>query len=84
MFTAVCDLEEETTSRPAASMLYFTVNNVEAIYGRAKKLDCLSKENPHGPAGEICVRPWGERSFDALDRWQNPLCFVEAGTLYLG
>jgi hypothetical protein len=30
------------------------------------------------------VRPWGERSFYAEDEWQNPLCFVEAGTTYPG
>jgi hypothetical protein len=34
--------------------------------------------------GSISVRPWGERSFYAEDKWQNPLCFVEAGTIYPG
>jgi hypothetical protein len=39
----------------------------------------------HGtPAGDITVRPWGERSFYAQDKWENPLCFVEAGTIYPG
>ena len=73
-----------TTPDSVGSMLYFTVNDLEAIYERAKHLDCLSTESPHGPSGEICVRPWGERSFYALDRWDNPLCFVEAGTVYAG
>ena len=30
------------------------------------------------------VKPWGERSFYAEDNWHNPLCFVEAGTIYPG
>jgi hypothetical protein len=34
--------------------------------------------------GDINVRPWGERSFYADDPWGNPLCFVEAGTVYAG
>lgn len=39
----------------------------------------------HGASGGvITVRPWGERSFYAEDPWKNPLCFVEAGTVYAG
>ena len=34
--------------------------------------------------GEIEVRPWGERSLYVVDQWQNPLCFVEAGTIHSG
>jgi hypothetical protein len=30
------------------------------------------------------VRPWSERSFYAEHPWHNPLCFVEAGTVYPG
>ncbi len=52
---------------------------------RAKTLECLSNQDVHGDQGsEISVKPWGERSFYAQDRWQNPLCFVEAGTIYPG
>jgi catechol 2,3-dioxygenase-like lactoylglutathione lyase family enzyme len=35
-------------------------------------------------AARVSVRPWGERSFYAQDPWSNPLCFVEAGTIYAG
>jgi hypothetical protein len=43
------------------------------------------EEDVHGVAERaISVRPWGERSFYAKDKWQNPLCFVEAGTTYPG
>jgi len=70
---------------PAAKALYFTVNDLDAIFERAKALGCLSKEDVHGvSAGAITVRPWGERSFYAEDEWKNPLCFVEAGTVYAG
>ena len=51
----------------------------------AKALGCLSQESVHdAPGGGIVVRPWGERSFYALDPWKNPLCFVEEGTVYTG
>jgi len=30
------------------------------------------------------VRPWGERSFYAHDPFGNPLCFVDATTIFTG
>src|SRR3954468_3756645 len=70
---------------PAAKALYFTVTDLDALFARAQALGCLSNEMVHGMrGGEIGVRPWGERSFYAEDRWLNPLCFVEAGTTYPG
>lgn len=70
---------------PAAKALYFTVRDLESIFERAQSLGCLSKDPVHGdPGGAIVVRPWGERSFYAEDPWGNPLCFVEAGTIYPG
>lgn len=69
----------------AAKALYFTVEDLEAAFERAKALNCLSQESVHdAPGGGIVVRPWGERSFYALDPWGNPLCFVEEGTVYGG
>jgi predicted enzyme related to lactoylglutathione lyase len=70
-------------AHPAAKALYFTVRDLEAVHARATALGCLSRERVHGEAGgAITVRPWGERSFYAEDPWHNPLCFVEAGTVY--
>ncbi len=70
---------------PAAKALYFLVRDLEAVFRRAEALGCLSREIVHGArGGAIAVRPWGERSFYAEDRWLNPLCFVEAGTTYPG
>jgi catechol 2,3-dioxygenase-like lactoylglutathione lyase family enzyme len=81
----VLDVSSEGAPHTAAKALYFTVRDLDAVYARATALDCLSKERIHGdPGGEISVRPWGERSFYAEDPWQNPLCFVEAGTVYPG
>lgn len=81
----VVDVSTERTPHPAAKALYFTVNDLDAAFTRATALQCLSSESVHGAdGGGIVVRPWGERSFYAIDRWQNPLCFVEAGTVYPG
>lgn len=81
----VVDVSSEKQPHPAAKALYFTVNDLDAVFERAKSLSCLSKTNVHGvSAGEINVKPWGERSFYVEDKWQNPLCFVEAGTVYPG
>ncbi len=81
----VLDVSLNSQPHPAAKALYFTVENLEAAFDRAKALSCLSREDVHdAPAGGIVVRPWGERSFYAEDAWGNPLCFVEEGTVYTG
>ncbi len=81
----VVDVSSTGAPHTAAKALYFLVNDVVAIHERAKKLNCLSREDVHGASGgAITVRPWGERSFYANDPWGNPLCFVEAGTVYPG
>jgi hypothetical protein len=70
---------------PAAKALYFLVRDLDAVFERAQSLGCLSAEMVHGVrGGAITVRPWGERSFYAEDKWLNPLCFVEEGTTYPG
>ncbi len=81
----VVDVSSMGEPHPAAKALYFIVNDLESIFERARSLNCLSAEDVHGvPGGQISVRPWGERSFYAEDKWHNPLCFVEAGTIYPG
>jgi predicted enzyme related to lactoylglutathione lyase len=81
----VVDVSSMGQPHPAAKALYFLVGDLDAIFERAKSLSCLSTEDVHGePGGKISVRPWGERSFYAEDKWHNPLCFVEAGTIYPG
>jgi hypothetical protein len=81
----IVDVSSTGAPHPAAKALYFTVKDLEAVHGRARSLDALSKELVHGiPGGNIVMRPWGERSFYAEDPWANPLCFIEAGTTYPG
>jgi len=81
----VLDVSSSREPHPAAKALYFTVNDLEAAFERAKSLGCLSREDVHdAPGGGIVVRPWGERSFYLEDPWKNPLCFVEEGTVYSG
>lgn len=82
---SVLDVSSQGKPHPTAKALYFTVRDLDAAFARAKALNCLSRESVHdAPGGGIVVRPWGERSFYAEDPWQNPLCFVEEGTVYAG
>ena len=81
----VVDVSSMGKPHPAAKALYFLVKDLDKVFKRAKALGCLSQDNVHGASGgAISVRPWGERSFYAEDKWENPLCFVEAGTVYPG
>ena len=81
----VLDVSSQRRPHPAAKALYFTVNDLEAVYERAKALHCLSDSDVHdSTGGGIIVRPWGERSFYAQYSWGNPLCFIEDGTVYTG
>ena len=71
--------------RPAVQHVYFGVGDLEAVFRRAESLAALSPEEVHGePAGRIVRRPWGERSFYAIDPFGNPLCFVDEKTLFTG
>jgi catechol 2,3-dioxygenase-like lactoylglutathione lyase family enzyme len=73
------------TAMPAPDYIYFSVNDLESIFDRAKELECLSETDVHGdPAGEIVTRPWGERCFYIEDPFSNPLCFVDSKTLFTG
>jgi len=81
----VVDVSSVGKPHPAPKALYFTVKDLDAVFARAKALGCLARDDVHGVSSStISVRPWGERSFYVEDLWQNPLCFVEAGTVYPG
>jgi predicted enzyme related to lactoylglutathione lyase len=72
-------------ARPLPDKIYFAVGDLEQVYARAQELGCLSHEDVHGAsAGDIVVRPWGERSFYVHDPWGNGLCFVDENTLFTG
>jgi len=70
-------------AKPLPDYIYFAVKNLESVHERAKALNCLSDEDVHGSsAGDMVVRPWGERSFYVADPWGNGLCFVDDTTLF--
>jgi catechol 2,3-dioxygenase-like lactoylglutathione lyase family enzyme len=74
-------------TRPAEAV-YLATSDLEGLFRRAKRLRCLDRGllhgDPNSPLGSISVRPWGERSFYAEDPAGNPLCFVDAKTLFTG
>jgi catechol-2,3-dioxygenase len=72
-------------AKPLPDYIYFAVKDLESFHERAKALNCLSDEDVHGSsAGDMVVRPWGERSFYVADPWGNGLCFVDDTTLFTG
>lgn len=72
-------------AKPLPDYIYFAVGDLEQVHTRARELGCLSTEDVHGDsAGEIVIRPWGERSFYVKDPWGNGLCFVDEKTLFTG
>lgn len=79
---------KETDRSTPTEAVYFATDELTEVYRRALRLGCLSSELLHGdpaqPAGKIVVRPWKERSFYAEDPSGNPLCFVDARTLFTG
>ncbi len=65
-------------AQPNPDHVYFAVPNLDEVFARAKEADCSWLEE------EIRERPWGERSFYAKDPFGNPLCFVDAKTMFTG
>lgn len=75
----------DVTPKPNVGDVYFSVKNLEGFHARAQELGCLSTEDVHDEsAGDIVVRPWGERSFYVKDPWGNGVCFVDEKTLFTG
>ncbi len=82
---ALVDPTAEEEAKPLPDYIYFAVGNLEQVHERARRLNCLAKEDVHGePASEIVKRPWGELSFYVKDAWGNGLCFVDENTLFTG
>jgi catechol 2,3-dioxygenase-like lactoylglutathione lyase family enzyme len=72
--------------RPNQDHLYFAVDDLDATYEVCKNAGAAFAEGEvHGdPAGKIAKRPWGERSFYIKDPFGNPVCFVDAKTVFRG
>jgi uncharacterized glyoxalase superfamily protein PhnB len=62
---------------PNPQNVYFSVEDLEAAYKRAQEAGCRELT-------AIEVQPWGERSFYASDPFDNPICFVDSETLFIG
>ena len=73
-------------SKPNPEWFYFAVDDIAATYQRCQSAGATrSVDNiPGGPAGEIAVRPWGERSFYVEDPFGNKICFVDQATMFTG
>lgn len=71
---------------PLSEWVYFAVPDLEALHDAVVKAGGrLSSGMVHDqPAGDIIVRPWGERSFYAFDPFDNKICFVDENTLFTG
>lgn len=65
-------------ARPNPDHVYIAVDDLEAVFTRAKQAACSWIEK------DIATRPWGERCFYAKDPFGNPICFVDDRTLFTG
>jgi len=63
---------------PSPELVYFAVDDLEEVLARVTAAGGRCRDD--GIAG----RAWGERSFYAEDPFGNPLCFVDAATVFTG
>src|SRR5438874_2250864 len=78
---AIVDPRGEDASakvRPNPDHVYFAVDDLEVMFERARAAGCSWLEDA------IRTRVWGERSFYARDPAGNPICFVDASTVFTG
>jgi uncharacterized glyoxalase superfamily protein PhnB len=69
---------EQNEFKPNPGYFYFSVGDLDKFLEHARSLEFLKIDE------RIEMRPWGERSFYAVDPFGNPVCFVEAGTEFTG
>lgn len=77
---------DEGCPAPLPEHLYFAVDDLDRTYIACQKACAVfDTGDVHGdPAGQIAVRPWGERSFYVADPFGNKLCFVDRRTVFTG
>jgi predicted enzyme related to lactoylglutathione lyase len=85
VYDAMADGDRQAV-RNNAEHVYFAVPDLEAVFTRAEQIGGLSKETGDGGLlmGQIARRPWGERSFYMHDPSGNPICFVDAQSIFKG
>ncbi len=79
---ALVDPQADGDSRdPRANTdhVYFAVSDLDAFYSNANAIKGWSDLDK-----DVQTRPWGERSFYGKDPTGNPICFVEANTVFTG
>ena len=69
---------DDWDAAPNPDHVYFSVEDLDACFDRARNLPCMAIDQ------SIRVQPWGERSFYAKDPFGNPICFVDASTVFTG
>ena len=69
---------DDFDATPNPDHVYFSVNDLDATFDRAKSLPCSQLD------AAIEIKPWGERSFYARDLFDNPICFVDEDTVFKG
>jgi len=77
---------DEYDARANPEYIYIAVTDLERTHDRCREAGAtFAAEDVHGAAaGEIATRPWGERSFYIRDPFDNPICFVDADTMFTG
>jgi catechol 2,3-dioxygenase-like lactoylglutathione lyase family enzyme len=73
-YDALADGDPERVG-PNPQHLYFSVDDLERVHE-------LVRRSGARDITAIEVRPWGERSFYAEEPFGNPICFVDATTLF--
>jgi catechol 2,3-dioxygenase-like lactoylglutathione lyase family enzyme len=74
---------DRTQFRPNIEHIYFAVDDIETVYARARAMNA-DLDDSGGPFSGLAQRPWGESCFYLRDPFGNPLCFVDAATLFTG
>jgi uncharacterized glyoxalase superfamily protein PhnB len=69
---------DKFAAQPNPDHVYFAVENLEKVFETAKVMGCKKLDE------KIVTRPWGERSFYGQDPFGNPICFVDAKTVFTG
>lgn len=67
--------------------VYLAVDDLPATYDRCRRAGAAFEASGRlgtDPPGRIAQRPWGETSFYVRDPFGNPLCFVDARTVFTG
>jgi predicted enzyme related to lactoylglutathione lyase len=69
---------DDFDARPNPDHVYFAIDDLDATFALAQALPCREIDRA------VKVQPWGERCFYAKDPFGNPICLVDALTVFTG